>query len=737
MKIDISVVAPCYNEEKNLKELSKRLLETFDKKNITGQVVLVNDGSSDNTGNVINELANGNDRVVAVHHQKNQGMFQAWKSGIHKSSGKYVCLIDADLQNLPEDTWRLFKKIKTSHADLVQGYRSSVGRIRDSRYIFSRGLNVLLNLAFGMSSRDNKSGFVIAYKETLEDILRFRSKYYYPQSFITVSAKAKGYSIEEIETLFQSRLAGESFITKNPLRPIVLSFVDLFKAFLEFRLFFKGEDLIEDFLKQNKPTREPELRKSWRKVLYDLFFLTFPLHVWTIKRSTKKLISQLERTQWLTPNQIRKLQEKRLRRIIWHAYNHVEYYREMFDSLGLEPDDIKTIEDLQKLPYLEKDNVRENIYFGLLSDNHDKKEILKISTSGSTGHPFVCYADRHQLEMRWAATLRSMEWTGYRFGDRQMRLWHQTLGMSFKQVFKERFDAILSRRKFVPAYEMTEDNIEKFIDNLNKFKPQLIDGYAESFNFLARFIKEKNFKPTHSPKGIISSAQALPDQSRQIIEQAFGCRVFDKYGSREFSGIAYESDAHDGHLVVAENYIVEIVKDGRPAQPGEVGEIIITDLNNRCMPFLRYRVGDLAVAMDNSVPSPCGRGLPRIGKIEGRVQAIIVGSNGSYIPGTFFAHLFKDYDHTVNQYKVVQDKPGEVTLQIVKALRFDEKDFNKILDSLYEFLGRETKIDVVFMDEIPMVRTGKQQGSISNMKIDFQKIESELKPSGDITTKND
>lgn len=725
---DISIIAPCFNEEKNIPELAVRLVKVLEKKNLKGEIILVNDCSTDKTGEIIEKYARLYPNVVIhLDHTKNQGMFQAWKTGLKAARGEYVCLIDSDLQNLPEDVWRLYKEINNHHYDMVQGNRSTIGRLKDSRYILSRGLNWLLNTAFGMNSRDNKSGFVITRKETLEDILGFNYRgYFYPQSFIAVSAHAKGYSIKEIETLFQSRLLGESFITKNPLKPVILSFYDLYKAFLEFRLFFKKESILSNFMAEHRPLKYDQPFTWWRKILIDIYFMTLPLHTWMIGRNTQKYYYELKQSQWLSKKDIRELQEKKLRRLIHQAYNHVEYYRQLFDSLNLKPKDIQTINDLQKLPFLTKSHVRENLYFDLLSDNHDKRLILRISTSGSTGEPFVCYADRHQLEMRWAATLRSMEWTGYRFGDRQMRLWHQTLGMSFMQVVKERFDALLSRRLFIPAYSMTGKNIEKFIKKLKRYKPVLIDGYAESFNFLAKYIKDTNIKNLPSPKGIISSAQVLPEHSREAIESAFKTRVFDKYGSREFSGIAYESDGHDGHLVVAENYIVEIIKDGRPALPGEVGEVIITDLNNYCMPFIRYRVGDLAVAMDDSTPSPCGRHLPRIGTIEGRIQSIIVGANGNHVPGTFFAHLFKDYDHIVRQYKVIQEKEGEIILQIVKALRFDEDELKKITTVLIETLGHNTKIDIIYMEEIPMVRTGKQQGSVSRLQIDFQKINKDL-----------
>ena len=726
-KIILSVIIPCYNEEKNLPELAERIIKTFAMQNIEGEIVFVDDASEDGTHGVMRRIADEYESAIIIKkHDQNKGLFEAWKTGLKYAQGEYACFIDADLQNLPEDIARLYEEIQFTHADIVQGYRSSIGRIKDSRYYLSRGLNLLLNLIFGMHAKDNKSGFIIASKEVLEDILRFRYLYYYPQSFVTVSAHIKGYTIREIETIFQSRLYGKSFITKNPLKPTLLSFVDLARALFEFKIFFKKENLLADFLKDHKPQRDDSPLSWWRKSLFNIYFLTLPLHVWMLSRNTKQYYFELKKSQWLSPGEIREFQLLKLRQLVRHAYQHSRYYRKLFDSLGIKPQDIRTLADLQKLPLLDKDTIRENLYFGLLSDNHDKNKILKISTSGSTGQPFVCYADQHQLEMRWAATLRSMEWTGYQFGDKQMRLWHQTLGMTWTQIVREYLDAMLSRRKFISAYQMTGNNIKKFVKALNRHKPALIDGYAESFNFLAHYLSDQDMTEIHSPKGIISSAQALPDQSRKIIEKVFKCAVFDKYGSREFSGIAYESNGHDGHMVVAENYIVEIIKDGRHALPGEVGEVVITDLNNYCMPFLRYRVGDLAVAIDDIKISPCGRGLPRIGTIEGRVQAIIMGKNGNFVPGTFFAHLYKDYGHIIRQYKVIQEEDESVTLQIVKAVGFNDDEFNKLIDIHREFLGKDMNIRVDFVKEIPMVRTGKQQGSVSRLKIDFQKVKGNI-----------
>jgi phenylacetate-CoA ligase len=719
---EISVVAPCYNERENATLLTDRLLQLFRKRNIDGEVVLVNDGSSDITGEVIDGLAAQYDNVVAVHHPKNRGIAAGWQSGVNAASGKYVCLIDADLQYLPEEVWRLYREIEASRADMVQGFRSTIERLRDSRYLYSRTLNVLLNVMFGMNLQDNKSGFVIARRDTLADILKHRFRYHYFNTFIAVAAARKGYSIREVETLFKNRNIGKSYIADFPLKLIARVFADLFKAFFEYRVFSSTlTDPFEAYVEHHPSPRPVHEYGGWRRTWLDLFFATMPLHKWKITRNARRYYELLNVSQWYSPATIRDLQEHRLRALVRHLYLHVPYYADVMQSRNLKPEDIRTLDDLEKLPLLSKNDVRGNLYFDLFADNHKKDEMLKISTSGSTGEPFVVYAERRQLEMRWASTFRAAEWTGWRFGDRQARLWHQTLGMSKSQVFKEYLDAMFMRRLFIPAYELNESNILGLIDKLRTFRPVLIDGYAEIFNFLAHYARKQGIQGVN-PKAIMTSAQIMPQQVREVIESEFKTRVFDKYGSREFSGIAYECDQHQGHHLMAESYIVEILKDGQPAKPGELGEVVITDLNNYSVPLVRYRIGDLAEAMDPAQVCACGRGLPRIGRIEGRSQAIVFCANGTWLPGTFFAHFFKDYDFAVRQYQVVQHRRDAIDLKIVPEAGYSSDVEELLLRELRRFMGEKMEIDVQIVDHIPMVRTGKRTGVVSHLDYDFQKL---------------
>jgi phenylacetate-CoA ligase len=719
--VELSVIAPCLNEELNVPELTARVLRVFSEGGLEGELVLVDDGSSDGTAAVIRAMMEAHpDHVLGVFHPQNRGIAGAWKSGAAIARGRLVATIDSDLQYQPEDLLRLRRALLEYSVDVVQGWRSWVGRRKDERYHISRAFNFLLNTAFGMKLEDNKSGFVVCAKEVFQDLLTYKGSYFYWQSFVMVAAHAKGYSYKQVETLFEQRKAGTSFLDKKAFSASVKSVYDLGKAVWEYRARARPPDVAHQFLRQHPvsdrtPERDPLRQTQWR-----VYMASFNQTHWMITRDVEHHYETLCQTQWLSPELTRELQDEKLRRLIRHAYRNVPYYRARMQQAKLRPEDIKTQDDLAKLPFLTKADIRKHLFFDIMSENHDKGEILRIATSGSTGEPFVCYADRAQLEFRWAATLRAQEWTGYRFGDATVRLWHQTIGMTDSQAAKERADALLSNRTFVPVFEMTEENLARTMRDIARVAPVLMDGYAEALDFLAHYVKSAGGTDVR-PRAIMSSAQTLPEPSRKLIEGAFGCKVFDKYGSREFSGIAYECDAHAGHHVVSEGYVVEILRDGQPVAPGEVGEVVITDLNNYCMPFIRYRIGDLAVAMDAKAPCSCGRGAAKIGDIQGRVQSIIQGTGGHFLPGTFFAHYLKEFDHAIQRFQVVQDRPGALTFRVVKGGRFSQDVLDEVLATFRRYLGDDLVIDVEFVDDIALIRTGKHLASISHLPVDFQR----------------
>lgn len=212
----LSVIAPCLNEELNVPVLVERTLAVFDRMSLPCELVLVDDGSTDNTwGAITAAMEREPQRVRGVQHERNRGIVGGWTSGLEVASGDLVCLIDSDLQNRPEDIARLYDALEAEHADVAQGVRHPTGSRR--RMMFSRALNTMLNVAFGMNLRDNKSGFVLCRRDVLTEALGDADGYRYFQSFLGVALAARGHRFAEVDTTFEPRHAGESFLSGFPV----------------------------------------------------------------------------------------------------------------------------------------------------------------------------------------------------------------------------------------------------------------------------------------------------------------------------------------------------------------------------------------------------------------------------------------------------------------------------------------------------------------------------------------
>lgn len=212
---ELTVIAPCYNEEGNVPELCRRVLAMFDKLPVPAELLLIDDGSADATWAKIEEAARADPRVRGEKHIKNRGIEGGWRTGLQVARADVVCLIDSDLQNKPEDVERLWAAYAKGGVDVVQGVRHP-DKVH-SRRLFSRGLNHLLNFAFRMSLHDNKSGFIMCTKEVLTKLLEHRFQYRYYQGFIGAAMGVHRCSVAEVDTEFQPRYSGQSFLSDYPI----------------------------------------------------------------------------------------------------------------------------------------------------------------------------------------------------------------------------------------------------------------------------------------------------------------------------------------------------------------------------------------------------------------------------------------------------------------------------------------------------------------------------------------
>jgi len=233
--LDLSVVVPCYNEEENLRELVGRTVRAAESEGIGRfEILLVDDGSTDTTGTVIDELAGDYPQVVPVRHPENCGIVAGWRSGFERSQGRVVLTTDADLQYAPEDIPTLFRECDSGSWDLVQGWRKNYREKSLLRKLLSYGFSGILRLLFFLPLHDVKSGFIAYRREVFEDILDYRFRYFSFQSLPTVAAHFKGYRIKQVPITFHQRFAGASSIE----RPIIFSIrsaLDLPKALVEYR----------------------------------------------------------------------------------------------------------------------------------------------------------------------------------------------------------------------------------------------------------------------------------------------------------------------------------------------------------------------------------------------------------------------------------------------------------------------------------------------------------------------
>jgi phenylacetate-CoA ligase len=268
---------------------------------------------------------------------------------------------------------------------------------------------------------------------------------------------------------------------------------------------------------------------------------------------------------------------------------------------------------------------------------------------------------------------------------------------------RERVDSLLGGRSLLSVSLLTPARVRELVERMLELDPTLIDGDAEALAFLAPHVLARTGAGARSrgprPRAVLSGGQRLGDAERRAVERAFGCPVFDQYSSAEFSVIAHECEEHTGLHVASEGYVVEILVGDRPARAGEVGDVVITDLNNRCLPFLRYAIGDRARAVDDvggaaRAACPCGRHSPRLSDLHGATPLVVQSESGHALLGGFVAHSIKDLGYAIKRCRVEPLGPRELRLWITRGGRYSEDVVRGLVATLERHLGGEVRVSV-------------------------------------------
>ncbi|HLK39309.1 MAG TPA: hypothetical protein VKU41_21260 [Polyangiaceae bacterium] len=429
------------------------------------------------------------------------------------------------------------------------------------------------------------------------------------------------------------------------------------------------------------------------------------------RRPTLSHLERLERSEWCTLDELNALQSRELRKLLEHAHRHSPHYSRSFEERALTPSAIRAVDDLPKLPLLTREEATDSLE-GRMSSAEPLPRIRKM-TSGTSGRPLAFAYDVGSEYWRQAAKLRGYGWAGYRPGDRSLHYWGSIAAVkapSLRKKFKTGIDHVVRREHYIDCADHSERALSGVVRQLRRLRPDVIVCYAQAGAALARHVVETKSRDWKD-LAVISAAERLFPADREVMMQAFGPNVFETYGSREVMLIAAECEAHQGLHQSMENLVLEIIVrkgDGeRPAQPGELGEVVVTDLHNYGAPFIRYLNGDLAVALPPG-RCACGRALSRLQRVEGREMDTLRDIDGRPIGGMFFSVLFSVIADKVREFQVVQRKDRSMDLKLVPGTGFDDSLVEMVRSNCEKTLrGIDLRINVV--PDIPVGPGGKSR----------------------------
>lgn len=435
---------------------------------------------------------------------------------------------------------------------------------------------------------------------------------------------------------------------------------------------------------------------------------------WMKKNNHLKMLKLLDQSQYYSPQRLRELQIKKLRQLILTAFESSPFWKKRFDSIGLERGDIDGLKSPEKIPVLTKRDIIEKRDQILIREG-DGSRLIKNRSGGTTGSPLLCYLDSHKAAVRKAATIRHNLWSNFKIGDRQAIIWSAPgdfgKGKSKKTRLRELF---WGRHVLLDAANISQVTMADFADRWRKFKPEVILAYAGALDIFVDFLISHSIQ-IPGIRTIITSAEVLTDRARVKIENYFGVKVFDRYGCREVSLIGSECDGHDGLHVNAENLWLEFEPIQKDKEGRQAARVLITDLENHVFPFIRYRLGDVVIIDDSEKPCPCGRTLPKIISVAGRISEYIRSGDGRYISGTGLTINLLSKAPGILKAQIVQKSLNNILLRIVKNDNFDDNSIRILKKEFGKLVGEKVSLEFEYPERIEREKSGKYRLVISEI----------------------
>lgn len=429
--------------------------------------------------------------------------------------------------------------------------------------------------------------------------------------------------------------------------------------------------------------------------------LLFPLHERLKGHSSVALRQRLEDSQWWPADVLEAYRTKRLREFLIDIGRRVPYYRNLFMALGFDPHAVDSATALQALPLQTKHDIRSNVE-RLKAERHGA--LARYNTGGSSGEPLVFYIGKERKSHDVAAKWRATRWWGVDIGDPELVVWGSPIELDSQDRWRRLRDALL-RSHLLPAFDMSPENLDRFVDTIRSTRPKMLFGYPSSLSLIAAHARQQNvLLDDLGIRVVFVTSERLYDEQRKIMAEVFGCPVANGYGARDAGFIAHQCPSGSLHIS-AEDIIVETVDpDGQPTATGEVGEIVVTHLATAEFPFVRYRTGDMG-ALGGSTCT-CGRGLPVLSEVQGRSTDFVVAQDGTVMHGLALIYTLRDLPG-VERFRIEQISLDQTLVKVVAAPAFDQVAEQRIVRAFKARLGEAVDIRVERVSEIPADASGK------------------------------
>jgi len=441
----------------------------------------------------------------------------------------------------------------------------------------------------------------------------------------------------------------------------------------------------------------------------------YPLHEKLLGRPTFAYLAELERSQWLARDELEALQLDKLKSLLCNAERHCPWHAARIRAAGLgaaEQIGPLTMDDLRRIPTMSKADARENadqiVWHGVPGGAY------RYNTGGSSGEPLVFYFGRMRQASDAAGRMRARRWWGVDVGDREVYLWGAPVELAKTDRIKTLRDRLFNQL-VLNAFEMSPQNMDRYIEAIRDFRPKCIYGYASSVVLLAAHARARGMTlRIPSLRVVCTTGEPIYPDQRDTIEEVFAVPVANEFGSRDVGFTAHQTP--EGQmLLMSESIILEVLDGtGNPVAPGEVGEAVLTGLCSEAQPFIRYRTGDMVRVGDQRCKA--GRGLHVIDEIVGRHTDFLVRADGTIMHALAVIYILRDLPG-VAEFKVIQHAVDKVETLVVSGPGWEPETAQNIVRGIRARLGDGVRVDVREVDAIAPEASGKYRYVVSHVAL--------------------